>query len=66
MGTPNVRINPNLNVQLWGKGIRKVPHKMRIKITRKIDTAEESAGSFVSELEYVPVDSFKELVTEKE
>lgn len=66
MGTEKVLINPSLNIGLWERGIRHVPHKLRLRITRKAGDGEDSSEQFVSEVEMVPVDSFNGLVTEKE
>jgi len=66
MGTPKVLVSPNLNITLWQNGIRHVPHKMRIKITRRYDESEENSGQMVSELDVVQVESFKGLTTQKE
>jgi len=66
MGTQKVLVKPSLNINLWKGGIRHVPHKMRIKITRKYDESEESSGDMISELDFVAVDDFKGLTTQKE
>jgi large subunit ribosomal protein L31e len=66
MGTAKVLVKPSLNIQLWEKGIRHVPHKMRIKITRRADDSEDNAGEMISELDFVQVESFKGLTTNKE
>jgi len=66
MGTPKVLVKSTLNIALWQKGIRHVPHKMRIKITRKYDEDEKNSGEMISELEFVPVETFKGLTTQKE
>ena len=66
MGTQKVLVKPSLNISLWQGGIRHVPHKMRIKITRKYDDSEESSGDMISELDVVSVDSIKGLTTQKE
>jgi len=66
MGTAKVLINPSLNIGLWEGGIRHVPHKMRVRITRRPDDADDKPDQFVSEVELVRVESFSGLVTEKE
>jgi large subunit ribosomal protein L31e len=66
MGTEKVLIKPSLNIGLWGKGIRNVPHKLRVRITRRQDDSEESSEKFISEVDFVPVNTFKGLATEKE
>lgn len=59
-------IKPSLNIGLWSKGIRHVPHKLRLRLIRRPDETEGNEGKFVSELELVQVPTFKGLVTEKE
>ena len=34
MGTTDVRIDPRLNQQLWERGIKSVPHRVRVKLER--------------------------------
>ena len=34
MGTPDVRIDPKLNQALWERGIKSVPHRIRVKLER--------------------------------
>jgi large subunit ribosomal protein L31e len=35
MGTSDVRIDPKLNQELWARGIKSVPHRLRIKLERE-------------------------------
>ena len=34
MGTTDVRIDPKLNQELWSRGIKSVPHRIRVKLER--------------------------------
>jgi large subunit ribosomal protein L31e len=34
MGTSDVRIDPKLNQELWSRGIKSVPHRIRVKLER--------------------------------
>jgi large subunit ribosomal protein L31e len=34
MGTTDVRIDPKLNQALWERGIKSVPHRIRVKLER--------------------------------
>ena len=34
MGTTDVRIDPGLNQELWSRGIKSVPHRVRVKLER--------------------------------
>ena len=60
MGTEKVLILPKLNFEIWRGGIRKVPHKLRIKINRKY---ADEGNEMVSELEYIPVETFSGVTT---
>jgi len=35
MGTKDVRLDPRLNQALWAKGIKSVPHRVRVKLERE-------------------------------
>jgi hypothetical protein len=32
MGTSDVRIDPKLNQELWSRGVKSVPHRLRLKL----------------------------------
>lgn len=34
MGTSDVRVDPRLNQELWARGIKSVPHRIRVKLER--------------------------------
>ncbi|KAF2879788.1 hypothetical protein ILUMI_26380 [Ignelater luminosus] len=64
MGTPDVRIDTRLNKQLWSKGIRNVPYRIRVRLSRRRNDDEDSAHKLFTLVTYVPVASFKKLQTE--
>nr|XP_045009558.1 60S ribosomal protein L31-like [Jaculus jaculus] len=35
MGTPDVHIDTRLNKAIWAKGIRNVPYRIRVQLSRK-------------------------------
>jgi ribosomal protein L31E len=35
MGTGDVRIDPKLNQAIWERGIKSVPHRIRVKLERE-------------------------------
>ncbi|PRQ35526.1 putative ribosomal protein L31e [Rosa chinensis] len=35
MGTNDVRVDMKLNKQFWGRGIRSIPRRIRVRIARK-------------------------------
>ncbi|XP_011308059.1 60S ribosomal protein L31 isoform X2 [Fopius arisanus] len=64
MGTPDVRIDTRLNKQLWSKGIRNVPFRVRVRLSRRRNDDEDSANKLYTLVTYIPVVSFKSLQTE--
>ncbi|VDC05268.1 unnamed protein product [Peniophora sp. CBMAI 1063] len=63
MGTSDVRLDPKLNQALWARGIKNVPHRIRVKLERKRnddDAADEKLYTYAT---HVPVVSFKGLET---
>ncbi|CAG7855064.1 SubName: Full=Probable 60S ribosomal protein L31 {ECO:0000313/EMBL:CCA76582.1} [Serendipita indica DSM 11827] len=63
MGTSDVRIDPKLNQQLWSRGVKSVPHRMRLKLERKRNDDEGAKEKLYTYASYVPVESFKGLQT---
>ncbi|GJQ64852.1 putative structural constituent of ribosome [Trypoxylus dichotomus] len=64
MGTSDVRIDTRLNKQLWSKGIRNVPFRIRVRLSRRRNDDEDSPNKLFTLITYVPVASFKNLQTE--
>ncbi|XP_019865328.1 60S ribosomal protein L31 [Aethina tumida] len=64
MGTPDVRIDTRLNKSLWSKGIRNVPFRVRVRLSRRRNDDEDSVNKLYTLVTYVPVASFKGLQTE--
>jgi len=64
MGTPDVRIDTRLNKQLWSKGIRNVPFRIRVRLSRRRNDDEDSVNKLFTLVTYVPVPTFKNLQTE--
>jgi large subunit ribosomal protein L31e len=66
MKTKEVRVDVELNKQLWAKGIRNVPRRVRVRISRKRNDDEDAAEEFVSVVEFVDVQGvFADLGTKK-
>jgi large subunit ribosomal protein L31e len=63
MGTEDVRVDPALNKALWSRGVRNVPHRIRVRIARKRNDDEDAKHKLYSYVTYVPVASFKGLET---
>eukprot|EP00927_Polykrikos_kofoidii_P063562 TRINITY_DN583_c0_g4_i1.p1 TRINITY_DN583_c0_g4~~TRINITY_DN583_c0_g4_i1.p1 ORF type:complete len:140 (-),score=15.25 TRINITY_DN583_c0_g4_i1:120-479(-) len=64
MGTQDVRIDTKLNKFLWSNGIRNIPRRVRIRMSRKRNEDEEAKHKMFTLVQHVPVESFKGLQTE--
>lgn len=64
MGTKDVRLDPILNKAVWEKGIRAVPTRVRVRLSRKRNEDENAKYKLYTYVTYVPVASFKTLNTE--
>jgi len=67
MGTKDVRIDAKLNKYVWSKGIRNVPTRVRVRLSRrrKEDDGDDEDGAALYTLaQLVEVPSFKGLQTE--
>ena len=64
MGTVDVRIDTRLNKYLWSKGIRNVPYRVRVRLSRKRNEDEDSVNKLYTLVTYVNVSTFKGLQTE--
>uniref|UniRef100_A0A8C6MUU3 Large ribosomal subunit protein eL31 n=1 Tax=Mus spicilegus TaxID=10103 RepID=A0A8C6MUU3_MUSSI len=63
METPDVRIDTRLNKAVWAKGIRNVPYRIRVRLSRKRNEDEDSPNKLYTLVTYVPVTTFKNLQT---
>ncbi|XP_032760985.1 60S ribosomal protein L31-like [Rattus rattus] len=61
MGTPDVHIDTRLNKAVWAKGIRNVPYRIRVRLSRKRNEDEDSPNKLYTLVTYVPVTTFKNL-----
>mmetsp|Transcript_114124 Transcript_114124/g.322728 ORF Transcript_114124/g.322728 Transcript_114124/m.322728 type:complete len:120 (-) Transcript_114124:93-452(-) len=64
MGTQDVRIDTKLNKFVWSSGIRNVPRRVRVRMSRKRNEDEEAKHKMFTLVQHVPVESFKGLQTE--
>lgn len=64
MGTVDVRVDTRLNKFLWSKGIRNVPYRVRVRLSRKRNEDEDSPNKLYTLVTYVNVATFKGLQTE--
>merc|ERR1712184_145745 len=63
MGTQDVRVDTNLNQFVWSKGIKNVPHRVRVRLTRKRDD-EDAKEEMYTLCTLVQVSTFKTLQNE--
>ena len=63
MGTEDVRIDTLLNKFLWSKGIRNVPHRVRVRLHRKRNEDDEASEKLYTHVTHVNVPTFKGLST---
>ncbi|KAN0012076.1 hypothetical protein ACTFIV_005755 [Dictyostelium citrinum] len=65
MGTKDVRIDNKLNKFLWSQGIKNVPHRVRVTLSRKRNEDENATEKLYTVASLVIVKSFKGLQTKK-
>merc|ERR1712042_1379 len=66
MGTKDVRIDTRLNKAIWSQGVRGVPFRMRVRLTRLRNEDEDSVHKLYTLVTHVaiPKGGFKGLQTE--
>ena len=57
MNTGDVRVEPGLNKFLWSKGVRSVPFRVRIQMSRKRNEDEDAKNPEVTDQPFVVVES---------
>merc|ERR1711924_313009 len=63
VGTSDVRLDVKLNKYVWGRGIKNVPHRVRVRLARKRNDDEDAKEKLFTLVTLVPVDTFKGLET---
>merc|ERR1712198_340180 len=58
-----INIDTRLNKAVWTKGIRNVPYRMRVRLSRKRNEDEDSPNKLYTLVTYVPVTTYKGLQT---
>jgi large subunit ribosomal protein L31e len=58
-----VRIESGLNKHIWSRGIRHVPNRVRVRLSRKVNEDEDATEKMYTLVSYVPVDTFKGLLS---
>ena len=64
MWTKDVRIDTELNHYVWTNGIRNVPDKVRIRVSKKKNQDEDASEPFFCLVQHVDVENFSGLRTE--
>ena len=66
MRTTDVRIDPKLNQALWVQGVRNLPRRIRVRISRKRNEDDSKAGNeWYSLVQHVNVEDFHGKLTQK-
>ncbi|PKS09872.1 hypothetical protein jhhlp_004495 [Lomentospora prolificans] len=63
MGTADVRLDPQLNKKVWECGVKGVPYRLRVRISRKRNDEEGAKEKLYSYVQAVNVDNPKGLLT---
>ncbi len=63
MGTSDVRLDPQLNKKVWEAGIKGVPYRLRVRISRKRNDEEGAKERLYSYVQAVNVKNPKGLQT---
>lgn len=64
MLTKDVRIDSNLNKFIWSKGIRNLPTRVRVRMSRRRNDNEDAKEKMYTLVQHIPVESFDGLQTE--
>ncbi|KAL4701753.1 hypothetical protein H8959_015757 [Pygathrix nigripes] len=59
MGTPDVHIDTRFNKAVWAKGIRNVPYRIRMRLSRKRNEDEDSPNKHYILVTYEPFSTLK-------
>merc|ERR1711890_103969 len=57
MGTEDVRVHPQLNKAVWGKGVKNVPHRIRVRCERRRNDDEDAKEKLYAIVTHVMVDT---------
>lgn len=61
MKTQDVRIDSKLNKFLWSQGVRNVPFRVRVRLSRKRNEDEDAKEKLYTLVQHVQVASYKGL-----
>ncbi|KUI58176.1 60S ribosomal protein L31 [Cytospora mali] len=63
MGTSDVRLDPQLNKKVWEQGVKGVPYRLRVRISRRRNDEEGAKEKLYSYVQAVNVNNPKGLKT---
>ncbi|KAJ4394122.1 60S ribosomal protein L31B [Gnomoniopsis smithogilvyi] len=63
MGTSDVRVDPQLNKKVWEQGVKGVPYRLRVRISRRRNDEEGAKEKLYSYVQAVNVKNPKGLLT---
>mmetsp|Transcript_3170 Transcript_3170/g.5587 ORF Transcript_3170/g.5587 Transcript_3170/m.5587 type:complete len:116 (+) Transcript_3170:51-398(+) len=63
MGTSDVRLDTKVNKEIWKSGVRNVPYRIRVRLSRRRNDDQDAKESLYTLVTVVPVSSFKHLQT---
>lgn len=64
MKTQDVRLDSKLNKFIWSQGVRNVPFRVRVRLSRKRNDDEEAKEKLYTLVQHVQVATFKGLQNE--
>ena len=59
MGTSDIRLDPQLNKEVWKQGVRNVPRRVRLRLARRRNDAEDAKEKLYTYVTAVHVATFK-------
>ncbi|KAK2962684.1 putative 60S ribosomal protein L31 [Blattamonas nauphoetae] len=59
--TRDVRLDPEVNLYVWKKGIRNPPRRIRVRFERKLSEDEEAKDKYYVAVSYIKTDNFHNL-----
>merc|ERR1712138_369486 len=57
MGTEDVRVHPQRNKAVWSKGVKNVPHRIRVRFERRRNDDEDAKEKLYTIVTHLPVDT---------
>ncbi|KAI9331969.1 ribosomal protein L31e-domain-containing protein [Obelidium mucronatum] len=55
MKTSDVRLDPSLNTEVWKRGVKSIPHRIRVRLSRKKNDNEDAKERLFTLVTAVPI-----------